>query len=1074
MSAKPHRSSLMRRLTLGTALALLSIGLAGKSAADPLAPEGAWDSSAIVPNNNLNRNLPPPGGILDTTGIIGIGQMVSDVPPAGGSVGLCTGSLINPRTVIFAAHCVNTAAASAYGSAQGGIALSFGFNSDNRPAAINWINNNWQTNKALAIYNANQVWYDPRSLALGPSLNFLQADVAIATLDTRADDIPTWTLLFSPLTEKTHVSIVGYGATGNATQGAVNGIDFRRRAAENMLDSLASLADRNAFLFGNPGTLTQTLYSLDFDDPLRGQPGASPFDFDLFDGAALPRESITAGGDSGGPLIVDQKFDKPVVAGVLSGGSRFFGAQPFSSYGTQSFYQPLFMFWDVIVQNNPYAYVSAKEGNGDWYDPTHWVQDMDPNYAVVRNGVLANDLPDTPALGVSGDTVKFGTVCFLDDCTETVQAGPGANSTGPGLILPGGPGSTNFTPNNVEPDRLTGIKARYYDVNLSRKGETRLREATATVDKLSLTNGRARLRIDDDGVLNVVGDFTLSAGEARVDGVLNTGEALIVQGILTGKGTLNPTFLTNVAGAIAPYGDDVGRLSILGDVILSSGSHLFMEVGRNGADQLRILADPAQGTSGVIDVGGDLRLVKAANSAAPRHGQTFKLVLADGAVTSTFDRVFAQTGVLRPEVTYTPTSVDITLRAGKFADVIEGSAQELAFANALDRLRDGSYGLLADLYDRVDTLDFASMNRSFATLAPSALINNRGLMALQAQGATDTFEMRLAGLSRGISPGGITVMGAPQQVFALSGDAGLGAISPLQQRRGPSTTQDVLPEGYSMFVSGGYDESGASPFAGRLTGASADGLRSWNMSGGIERTMGDVSIGVAAAFARGDARESAAGSLAETSLAQAAAYGVRRFEGGTYVSGLVGFGAVRTDVERSFISGADAARLEGATDGQVVQALAEIGHRFAFGDAGLTPKLQVRRTTIDVAAFAEQGGPAALAFDGSTLELAEARLGLAFDADTVVRGEWRITPTIELAAVRNLAGEQSGVWTRFADAPDFRFLIPGEAQDDLWGEVTGGLRVTRGDLSLGFNVDSSVGRSDAHENRFWFDVGIKY
>ena len=137
-----------------------------------------------------------------------------------------------------------------------------------------------------------------------------------------------------------------------------------------MISSLSSLDDSDTFLFGEPGGLPQSLYLTDFDsrigqagyNPVAGSPTRS-YDFDLYDGGALPNEGTTAGGDSGGPLIADQAFAKPVVVGVLSGGSRFFGPQPFSSYGTTSFYQPLFMFWDQIVANNSYAYVSALAGD---------------------------------------------------------------------------------------------------------------------------------------------------------------------------------------------------------------------------------------------------------------------------------------------------------------------------------------------------------------------------------------------------------------------------------------------------------------------------------------------------------------------------------------------------------------------------------------------------------------------------------------------------------------------------------------------------------------------------------------
>lgn len=110
-----------------------------------------------------------------------------------------------------------------------------------------------------------------------------------------------------------------------------------------------------------PGAnLPQNLYQLDFDDPRRGTAAASPYDFNLFRDAPLPKEGTTAGGDSGGPLILDQTFARKVVIGVLSGGSRFFGPQPFSTYGTSSFYQPLYLFWDYIAAKNPYRYARPR------------------------------------------------------------------------------------------------------------------------------------------------------------------------------------------------------------------------------------------------------------------------------------------------------------------------------------------------------------------------------------------------------------------------------------------------------------------------------------------------------------------------------------------------------------------------------------------------------------------------------------------------------------------------------------------------------------------------------------------
>lgn len=386
---------------------------------------------AIVPNNNQT-----PTQIIDNAGgVNGVGMFFRN----DGFV--CTGTLINPRTVLFAAHCVNDRRQTDYSSIDGTVPAAFSFNVDARPGFQNWAANAFRSNAALNVFNISQIQYDPRSLLNPQGLGFLEGDIALATLDTPAARIPTWALLFSPLPTPTaidpvrgtgyHVNITGYGRSGNGTAGATQGVDFRRRAAENMLGALASLDDRNDFLFGPaaPGTppLGQNLYNLDFDDPRRGTAGANQFDINIHRDDALAREGTTAGGDSGGPLILDAANNtlstKNLQIGVLSGGSRFFGAQAFSSYGTTSFYQPLYLYWDYIAATNPYRYVTAAAGNGNWEDATRWTTTLDPNYNVINaSGQVVNGIPTGLGQGINGGDPDFGQVCIqglgLNECRD--------------------------------------------------------------------------------------------------------------------------------------------------------------------------------------------------------------------------------------------------------------------------------------------------------------------------------------------------------------------------------------------------------------------------------------------------------------------------------------------------------------------------------------------------------------------------------------------------------------------------------------------------------------------------------
>lgn len=373
----------------------------------------ATPAQAIVPNDNFT-----PAQIIDNAGgVNGVGMFFRN----DGFV--CSGTLINPRAVLFAAHCVNDRPESDYRT-NGPVSSAFSFNVNALPGFQSWIRNGFASNPDLFVYNISQIAYNPASVQRPDGFGFLEADIALATLSDPAAKIPTWALLFSPLptpasisaTDGTgyHVNITGYGRSGSGTTGASQGIDWRRRAAENMLGSLTSFDDRNRFLFGNPfGDLPQVLYRLDFDDPNK----TNPFDFNLYKDEARVREGTTAGGDSGGPLILDAANNKlsteNLQIGVLSGGSRFFGPQVFSSYGTESFYQPLFPFWDYIVATNPYRYVSAKAGDGAWEDATRWQTDLDPAYRIINaSGNVVNGIPTTLGRGILANSPQFGEVCF--------------------------------------------------------------------------------------------------------------------------------------------------------------------------------------------------------------------------------------------------------------------------------------------------------------------------------------------------------------------------------------------------------------------------------------------------------------------------------------------------------------------------------------------------------------------------------------------------------------------------------------------------------------------------------------
>jgi uncharacterized protein YhjY with autotransporter beta-barrel domain len=405
-----------RRLLAGTAFAALTFAAV------------ATPAMAVVPNETTNANE-----IVDTEDEFrGVGMIVTNVVGTAG-IGSCTATLINPRTVLFAAHCVNGRPEEAYDGTTVRAAVSFNVNA--LPGLQSWFANS-QSNAALSVFNINRIFWDARSVQNPAALGFIEADIALASLDTPAAGIPTWALLFSTLPAPEsidpvrgtgyHVNMVGYGRTGTATTGQSLAGGFRRRAAENMLGVFASLNDISSVLFGaEDGPLPQNLYQFDFDSQNRD------FfrDFNIFRDDALPNEGATAQGDSGSPLILGAAnnaiTNEDLVIGVLSGGSTFFGpTQGLGSLGTTSFYQPLSFFWEYIAETNPYRYVGARTGNGNWEDGNHWVSLLDPAYRVINaNGQIVNGIPTTPEVGLNGTDGDWGSVCFEfeqpgDFCTD--------------------------------------------------------------------------------------------------------------------------------------------------------------------------------------------------------------------------------------------------------------------------------------------------------------------------------------------------------------------------------------------------------------------------------------------------------------------------------------------------------------------------------------------------------------------------------------------------------------------------------------------------------------------------------
>ena len=1084
----------------------------------------------------------------DPVNITGVGQMVVD--QLNGFIGLCTGSLINPRTVIFAAHCVNSRAAGAYGQNSGGQPIGFGFGSNNNVSGASafggYLNGvaggpKWATNTARYMYDSNYVSYNPLSTEANAA-GFLYGDIAVASLDTPAANVPTWAVLFSqlpavPITANGtgyHVAIDGYGNNGTATTGSTGGIDFRRRIAENTLGALASLGDFEQFLFGPGGTSNttnpQNLYWIDFDDPLRGTAGASAFDFNAWRDNAQPNEGTTASGDSGGPLILDRTYAKSVILGVLSGGyTRFFNGQPANGYGTASFYQPLYLYWDWIAANNPYHYVGSIAGNGDWTDATHWLSNLDPNYQIIVNGQLVNGIPATPGAG-NTDQPGFGQACFQDatssDCfdvatgTETANGNPigtaandagqaqtgelveavneaavnsgvaGTRPTGgtlvpqvggggapvPPTLASGLPGATNFVPNNYDGDRVARVNPRYFDVTLGAAGTTTL-GSTVVIDRLTLSNANAALNIGTAGSLTSWISVTQSIGNMSVNGALTSnGDYFMLAGGLNGTGLITTPFYTNVAGTISPgavgTAGNVGTLTFKGNTIFASGSVLLIDLGATGIND-KIAVQTGAAGSGIANVGGTV-LFNVVSGTQPHAGDVYTFLTAQNAVTGTFGASASISAILRPTLSYTTNAVSVQITAVPYASVVDpNSAVQVSYASLMDADRASSAGgALAGLYGPLDLQSQGTIRAFFESAAPRTESARTGLEVTASAASDRFFRQRIHSIEPGSSTGTMAMIGRPaalaSQVATLRASAPMNASLGLADTTGSGSK---LPDDMSGYLAAGYINGSSLPMPAAAS-SGRDTFDGWFVAAGVEKAAGEhTTLGIGAYYSNLSGVTGGAPQKTHAWLAQFDLYGAFSSDSGLRFDARLGVGLHESSSERTVTLVNTPYNLRFKDDG--VALTGEVGLGFDVApksNLSFVPRASLRYGSLAMDGGIETGGPMALAIQRESAKALEGRLGFSVSA----KNTGSIRPYFEANYVHDFLDQPTSFLAGFAGGPAVApfALTP---TDNDWGELSGGIAINLGkSAEVALEADTTVLRDDFRNQSYRARISFSF
>ncbi|HKA80054.1 MAG TPA: autotransporter domain-containing protein, partial [Xanthobacteraceae bacterium] len=461
------------------------------------------------------------------------------------------------------------------------------------------------------------------------------------------------------------------------------------------------------------------------------------------------------------------------------------------------------------------------------------------------------------------------------------------------------------------------------------------------------------------GANTFTGGIVINGGEV-VDNTDNGEGPVTVNsgGTIGGNGVL--TSLTLNGGTLSP-GNSIGRLTVLGNLVMNAAATYLVEVSPSNADRVDV--------GGTANVGGTVIAVLAPGVYSPR---SYTILSASGGLKGTFDALT----ILNPpnfaaDLSYTPTDVLLTLTAALGRGTPLGRNQQNV-AGAIDGVFNNA-GALPPNFTNLYNLTGSSLSNALSQLSGEAATGAQQVgfqLTNQFLGIMlDPFVDGRSGVAGAAGP----ALGFAPEREALPEDIALAYTKVLKAPPKPPSFEQrwsVWGAGY-----GGSNRTSGDP---AVVGSHDLSARAAGGAAGLDYHLSRNSL-VGFALAGGGTNWSLAQGLGggKSDAFQAGVYGATRW-GPTYLAAALAYTNHWMSTDRFAFAGD---HLTASFNAQSFGARAEGGYRFATIYGGLTPYAAIQWQNFRTPSYSEadlNGGGFALAFNGRTGTDTRSELGARF------------------------------------------------------------------------------------------------